>query len=69
LAGRALSAYNLVIFAGVFVIQWGIGVAIDFFKSTGFSPVQAFQLAFSIFGVCVVLAYVYFHWANRDNSA
>ena len=24
LAGRALSAYNLVIFAGVFVVQWGI---------------------------------------------
>ncbi len=29
LAGRALSAYNLVIFAGVFVLQWGIGIAID----------------------------------------
>ena len=29
LAGRALSAFNLVIFAGVFCIQWGIGLAID----------------------------------------
>ena len=25
LAGRALSAYNLVIFAGIFTVQWGIG--------------------------------------------
>jgi MFS family permease len=69
LAGRALSAYNLVIFAGVFVVQWGIGLAVDFFKSMGCTPVQAFQWAFSVFGVCAVLAYVYFHWANRDNSA
>ena len=28
-AGRALSAFNLVIFSGVFVLQWGIGLAID----------------------------------------
>jgi MFS family permease len=69
LAGRALSAYNLVIFAGVFLVQWGIGVAVDIFKSMGSSPVQAFQLAFSVFGVCAVGAYVYFHWANRHNSA
>jgi predicted MFS family arabinose efflux permease len=69
LAGRALSAYNLVIFVGVFVVQWGIGVGIDFFKSLGWPPVLAFQAAFSVFGFCAVLSYVYFHWANRDNSA
>ena len=69
LAGRALSAYNLVIFVGVFVVQWGIGFGIDFFKSLGWTPVLAFQAAFSVFGVCAVLSYVYFHWANRDNSA
>ena len=69
LAGRALSAYNLVIFVGVFVVQWGIGLGIDFFKSLGWPPVLAFQSAFSVFGVCAVLSYVYFHWANRDNSA
>jgi MFS family permease len=69
LAGRALSAYNLVIFIGVFVVQWGIGLGIDYFKSLGWPPVLAFQSAFSVFGVCAVLSYVYFHWANRDNSA
>jgi len=53
----------------VFLVQWGIGVAVDIFKSMGSSPVQAFQLAFSVFGVCAVGAYVYFHWANRHNSA
>ena len=69
LAGRALSAYNLVIFAGIFVVQWGIGLGIDLFKSLGWPPVLAFQAAFSVFGLCLVLSYVYFHWANRDNSA
>jgi predicted MFS family arabinose efflux permease len=69
LAGRALSAYNLVIFVGVFVVQWGIGLGIDFFKALGWPPVLAFQSAFSVFGLCAVLSYVYFHWANRDNSA
>jgi predicted MFS family arabinose efflux permease len=69
LAGRALSAYNLVIFVGVFVVQWGIGLGVDFFKSLGWPPVLAFQSAFTVFGLCAVLSYVYFHWANRDNSA
>jgi len=69
LAGRALSAYNLVIFVGIFVVQWGIGLGIDLFKSMGWPPVMAFQAAFSVFGVCAVLSYVYFLWANRDNSA
>jgi hypothetical protein len=54
---------------GVFVVQWGIGFGIDFFKSLGWPPVLAFQAAFSVFGFCAVLSYVYFHWANRDNSA
>ena len=69
LAGRALSAYNLVIFVGVFVVQWGIGLGVDYFKSLGWPPVLAFQSAFTVFGLCSVLSYVYFHWANRDNSA
>ena len=69
LAGRALSAYNLVIFGGVFVVQWGIGLGVDLFKSFGWSPVLAFQAAFSVFGLCAVASYVYFQLANRDNSA
>jgi hypothetical protein len=69
LAGRALSAYNLVVFGGVFVVQWGIGLGVDLFKSFGWSSVLAFQAAFSVFGLCAVASYVYFQLANRDNSA
>jgi MFS family permease len=60
LAGRALSAYNLVLFAGVFVVQWGIGLLIDGFKALGWQEVAAFQGAFGIFLVCSMASYGYF---------
>jgi MFS family permease len=67
LAGRALSAYNLVIFAGVFVIQWGIGLAIDGLMALGLTRTQSFQGAFSLYLACAVVSYVYFLWASRHN--
>ena len=60
LAGRALSAYNLVIFAGVFVVQWGIGLMIDGFKALGWTEVAAFQGSFGVFLFCNMASYVYF---------
>ena len=67
LAGRALSAYNLVIFAGVFSVQWGVGLAIDGFKVMGFGQVQAYQAALSVFLVCCVASYVHFLQAKSHN--
>jgi MFS family permease len=60
LAGRALSAYNLVIFAGVFGVQWGVGLAIDGLVTAGWSPAQAFRAAFAVFAVCCALSYGWF---------
>lgn len=60
LAGRALSAYNLVIFSGVFSVQWGIGLAVDAFKTLGLGQVQAYQAAMSVFLVCCVASYIHF---------
>ena len=68
LAGRALSAYNLVIFAGVFVIQWGIGLLIDGIKAFGFSEVQAFQGAFAVFLACSMASYGHFMMAKSHNK-
>lgn len=59
-AGRALSAYNLVIFVGVFVIQWGIGLMVDALVALGAGRALAFQIAFSVFLGCCVVTYVYF---------
>lgn len=60
LAGRALSAYNLVIFAGVFAVQWGIGLLLDGFKALGLAEVAAYQAAFAVYGLTCVAAYVHF---------
>lgn len=65
LAGRALSAYNLLIFSGVFVVQWGIGLMMDGFQALGWSPVQAFQGAMGVYLLCTVLSYVYFLTAKK----
>jgi len=69
LAGRALSAYNLVIFSGIFVVQWGIGLAVDLFQSLGFSPVASFQASLGVYLLCAVLAYAYFLRSKPDNQA
>ncbi len=60
LAGRALSAFNLVIFAGVFCIQWGLGLGIDALRGAGLDEAAAFRCAFAVFGACGVLSYLWF---------
>jgi predicted MFS family arabinose efflux permease len=60
LAGRALSAFNLVIFAGVFCVQWGIGLAIDTLMSHGWAQPDAVRAAFALFGLCAAAAYAWF---------
>lgn len=67
LAGRALSAYNLVIFLGVFVLQWGIGLLVDGFGALGWSQVAAFRGAFAVFLALSVASYGWFLLGNRDN--
>ena len=69
LAGRALSAYNLVIFSGIFVVQWGIGLLVDLFKNGGWTTPEAFQGALSVFLLCSVASYGYFLWSKPDNQA
>jgi predicted MFS family arabinose efflux permease len=67
LAGRALSAYNLVIFIGVFVVQWGIGLLVDAFQAAGWSEVDAFRAAFGVFLATSVLSYAWFLWSRSHN--
>ena len=68
-AGRALSAYNLVIFAGVFAVQWAIGGLIDVFGLLGWDTVTRFRGAVSVFGVCCVVAYGLFLRGQRQRLA
>ena len=68
LAGRALSGFNLVIFSGVFTVQWGIGLLVDAFTALGLARIASFQAAFSVFLCCGIAAYGYFLYAKVDNS-
>jgi predicted MFS family arabinose efflux permease len=67
LAGRALSAYNLVIFLGVFVVQWGIGLLVDAFGAAGLAEADAFRAALAVFLAASVASYAYFLWAKSHN--
>lgn len=69
LAGRALSAYNLLIFAGVFALQWGIGLAIDLLRSSGMDTVSAHRGAFALLAGCQVLSYLWFLGRVRHAAA
>jgi len=60
LAGRALSAFNLVIFSGVFCVQWGLGLVIDVLQAWGQPPALAFRLALAGYGALCLLAYLWF---------
>lgn len=66
LAGRALSAYNLVVFCGVFAVQWGIGLTIDGFRALGWAEVAAYQGAWSVYALGYLAAYLYFFSAKKS---
>jgi MFS family permease len=69
LAGRALSAYNLVLFVGIFTVQWGVGLLIDGFRALGMAEPDAFRAAFGVFLLCCLASYVHFITAKSDNQA
>lgn len=65
-AGRALSAFNLVIFLGVFCTQWGIGLAIDALAAKGLSRADAMRAALGLFGLASIAAYAWFVMRRAD---
>jgi hypothetical protein len=69
LVGRALSAYNLVIFAGIFVVQWGIGLGVDLARGLGLQAGPAYQAAFGVFGLCSLLSWLFFVLFRADNGS
>ena len=60
LAGRANSAYNLMLFVGAFATQWGFGVVADALKSSGLSAVDAFRATLAIAVAVQAASLVYF---------
>lgn len=61
-AGRGLSAFNLVIFSGVFVVQWGLGLLIDGLQAAGLNEPAAFRAAVALYGLACLFSYGWFLW-------
>ena len=57
--GRALSAFNLVIFLGVFSVQWLVGLGIDLGRALGLAEGAAFRATLAVFLACCVLSYAW----------
>ena len=68
LAGRALSAYNLAIFGGVFALQWAMGGTIDLLLAAGWSAVSSFRGAFALLALSCLASYLWFLWFDDHAS-
>ncbi len=67
-AGRVLSAFNLVIFLGVFSVQWGVGLVLDAFAVVGFERVDAYRSTFGLLLVASCASFAWFVWRGRATS-
>jgi len=59
-AGRTLSAYNLVLFAGVFTMQWAIGLVADALALPGWDEALRLRGAMAVFGLAAALSWLGF---------
>ena len=66
LAGKSLTSFNLIIFLGTFVTQWGIGLIIDLSQSFGKSEIASFQISFFVYLLCCIFSYLYFILKNKN---
>lgn len=70
LTGRANTALNLLMFAGGFAAQWGIGLIVDAARAgLGVDIAGGLRLAFALVLTVDVLAYAWFVWGWRRQAA
>jgi hypothetical protein len=68
LAGRAMSAYNLVVFCGIFVLQWGIGLGIDGLAAMGLDVPLSYRGTLAIYALLSTGSYVFFLMYRTNNE-
>ena len=66
LAGKSLTSFNVLLFSGTFFMQWGIGLCIDYFQSTGYSLINSYQISFLIFFIICLFSYIFFLSLNKN---
>ena len=66
LAGRALTAYNLVVFVAIFVVQAGLGVAMDWLIAGGMAQTNAFRAGLAgVAGMQLLIWLLFVFWPGR----
>jgi len=68
LAGKSLTSFNLLIFVGTFIMQWGIGLIIDFCIYLGKEEVQSFKISFTVYLIICIFSYLYFILNNKNEK-
>ena len=66
LAGKSLTSFNLLIFVGTFLMQWGIGLVIDLSKFLGKGEIESFQISFFVYFIICLICYFYFIFKNKN---
>ena len=65
IAGRVVTAYNMVMFASAFVLQWAMGALIQAQINSGAATLAAYQVSFGALLVMQVLALLWFWGFSR----
>lgn len=68
-AGRILTTFNLMTFAGTFLVQWGIGLAVDAFISRGHSQATSLRLAFACLVALQAVSLVWFVICHKKKTS
>jgi hypothetical protein len=59
-SGRVSTSYNLTLFIGAFIVQWGIGYLVDVGIEAGWARSTAFDLALGVYLAIQILGYFWF---------
>jgi hypothetical protein len=68
-AGRVSTTYNLSLFIGAFIVQWGIGYLVDLGIAAGWSEAGSFDVALGVFLVTQAIAFAWFLLSPKYFSA
>jgi len=68
-SGRVSTTYNLALFMGAFLVQWGVGYLVDIGIEAGWSRASAFDLALGMYLAVQVLGYIWFLIAPKFFSS
>jgi len=59
-SGRVSTTYNLTLYIGAFIVQWGIGHMLDLGIALGWNKTSAYDLALAVFLAIQILGFIWF---------